>query len=262
MTVPAHARFSVVSPFPLKISYPHNVSFTLTLDAPVHLASTAPIQVIPVGILSQGFAQGWCRLPVELKLEILRNGVVRDSPIWPANANRAMHDSLLPYLRMTSDIAALARTLFFNENVFVLWALQEHLAMFRGWPPVSVRPLLKRIRLITWLDSGDNATIEAIANKRFGFDSLTYVEVRCSVLKFVRSSVLRERIDVDTKAEDLSTQLSLCLPPKIRFGPKGVIEFDRPQVGRGCVDMKLLRLVDLVEGLIKERFDFGVSPLD
>lgn len=258
MTIPAHANFSIKSSFPLQIGYPNQASFTLTLDAPTHLASTQPILVIPAGVLCAGFARGWRSLPAELKLEILRHGLLRDSPIWPANANQALHDSLFPYMRMSPEIAVLARKVYLEENVFVLLAFQENLAMFRDWPPMLVRPLIRNVALMTWLDPGDSATIEAIAEKRFGFENLAYIEVRCSAVNFVRSSFPSLGVTADRKAGVWSTQLSLRLPPKIRFEPKGVVAFDRPRVGGA--DVQLMKLLDLVESLVRERFEFGVSP--
>ncbi|KAF3036256.1 hypothetical protein E8E11_002599 [Didymella keratinophila] len=260
MTIPAHADFQFTSPFPLKVSSAHSAVFTLTLDAPVLISPTQPINIESAGVLSAGFARGWCRLPVELKLDILRHGVIRHSTIWPANANRAMHDSLFSYLQMTPEIAALARQLYFAENSFVILAPQEEFTMFRGWPPSSVRSLLRKITLMTWLEPRDNTNIEAIADERLGLDSLAHVEVRCSVVKFVRSWFPRDGNDVNMKVDAWSTQLSTRLPPEVCFKPRGKIAFDRLQLGRGGIDEQLLTLVDLVEGLIRERFEFGVSP--
>ena len=257
MTIPAHAEFWITSPFSLKASSTHSAEFTLTLDAPVHLSPAQPINVIPTGILSSGFARGWCKLPVELKLEILRHGVIRSSTIWPVNANRAMHDSLFSYLRMTSEIAALARQLYFKENSFVILAPQEESALFPGWPPSSVRPLLRKIILMTWLKPRDNETIEATADGRFGLDSLAHVEVRCSVVKFVRSWFPGDGSDANTRVNAWLTQLSTRLPLKVCFKARGRVVFNRLQLGRGGVDEQLLTRVGLVESLMQERFEFG-----
>ena len=260
MTIPAHARFSITSPFPLEAIYPHNVSFTLTLEAPIHLSSPSPIHVIPSGILSSRFARGWSALPTELKLAILRHNLIYSSVIWPRNANQVMHKSLFPYLRMTPEIASLSRALFFAENTFIVSALQEELSMFRDFPPVSVRPLIRKVTLLTWLELGDRETIEAIADKRLGFQGLAHVNIRCSVTKFVRSLLSAPGTAAHGNAEGWIAQLTPRLPPQVSFEPKGAIEFDRPEFGRGDVDREVLELVELVEGLIKRRFRFGVPP--
>lgn len=151
MTIPSHARFSITSPFPLTISFPHNVSFELRLERPIHLCSSSPTHVIPSGVLSPEFARGWSTLPAELKLVILRYDLIRPWSIRPSNANRAIRDTLFPYLRMTPEIANLSRDLFFGENKIVILPLPEEPSMNRGLPPGSVRPLIKNVSLVTWL---------------------------------------------------------------------------------------------------------------
>lgn len=77
--------------------------------------------------------------------------------------------------------------------------------MFRAWPPASVRPLLRRINLMTWLDPPDDATIVAIADKGFGLDSVAHVEVRCSVIKLVRAWFPRDVSGANAEADACRT---------------------------------------------------------
>ncbi|KZM25654.1 uncharacterized protein EKO05_0003281 [Ascochyta rabiei] len=258
MTIPTHARFSIASPFPLRVSYPHNVSFTLTLEAPMLLSSRSPVYVMPSGVLSSGFSRGWSTLPTELKLTILRHNVIYPSAIWPANANTAMRESLFPYLRMTPEIAYLSRFLFFAENTFIILSGQEESSMSRGCPPVSVRPLMRKVKLMIWLEPHDWETVSAIAQKSLGFERLTHVEVRCSVVKFVRSlSTFLDPVE-ENDADFWNSQLEFQIPHGVNFESDGVIGFDHLRFGRGDVNHSLLQRVEQVEGLLRERFQFGV----
>lgn len=258
MTLPAYASFSINSPFPLKFSYPRSASVILTLEAPVHFSSPISVQIIPSGFLSPGFASGWCSLPIELKLAILRHNVLYNSVIWPANANAAMHSSLFPYLRMTPEIAHISRNLFFAENAFVILPQQEALSMFRNSPPPAIRPFLRRVTLLTWLEPRDWETIDAVAQETLGFEGLTHVEVRCSVVKFVRSFCVDHGFVENDNTELWSVHLNNQLPSEVRFRTKGILVFDRPQLRRGGMDERLWERVEQVEGLMKEKFKFGV----
>ncbi|KAH6633787.1 hypothetical protein C7974DRAFT_471845 [Boeremia exigua] len=260
MTIPPHAKFLITSPILLRASYPHNVSFTLSLHTPMHLSSPAPVRVMPCGVLARGFARGWAKLPVELKQAILRFELVYPSALWPRDANRVVRETLLHYLRMTPEIAGLARGLFFAENRFVVLPLQEELTMFRGFPPVCVRPLIRRVALFTWLEDGDRETIEGVAEKRFGFQGLVHVEIRCSVVRLVRLFLLERGLGADSSADEWSAWLSLRLPPVVRFASHGTLEFDRVEFARGCTDGKLVELVEQVEEVVKGLFVFGVQP--
>ncbi|KAF9691051.1 hypothetical protein EKO04_011204 [Ascochyta lentis] len=258
MTIPAHARFSVTSTFPLKVSYPHNVSFTLTLEAPMLLSSSSPVHVIPFGVLSPGFTRGWSRLPTELKLAILRHNITYPSAIWPANANTAMQASLFPHLRMTPEIAYLSRSLFFAENTFIILSGQDELSLIHGFPPVSVRPLMRRVKLILSLAPYEWETVNTIAQKSHGFERLTYVEVQCSVVRFVRSVSANHGPVENDSADFWATQLEHLLPREVRFEPNGVVIFHRLRFGRGGADHSFLQGVEQVEDLVRVKFKFGV----
>lgn len=195
---------------------------------------------------------------MELKLRILRYVVVWPSAIWPTNANRVMCGSLFKCMRMTPEIAGLTRGLFFAENTFVLLPLQEEVGVFRGFPLMGVRSLVRRIKLLTWLEPGDWQTMDAIAQRGLGFESLTHVEVRCSVVRFVRLFFAEHGATKDDTAGLWAVQLRHRLPPEVEFGPNGLVVFDHSELERGNADAKLVERVEQVEGLVREKFKFGV----
>lgn len=114
--------------------------------------------------------------------------------------------------------------------------------------------------LHTALELGKRVTIEAIASRALGFRYLTHVEMRCSVIKFVETGLLEQSISSNLSAEDWVARLDLRLASKLNFEPCGVVVFDRVGSGNNSVDVRLTELVDLVEGLVKERFRFGSQP--
>lgn len=255
MTIPAHAYYLVTSAYPLKVSY-SSVGHTITFDSgPRNISSTSsPLRVIPWGPLSPGFARGWSKLPTELKLAILRHVVMYSAEIWPTNVNAAIRNTLFHCLQMTPEIGRLARGVFFAENTFVF----DQRAAVGSAPPVSVRPLLRKVVLVTRLEDGAWEMVDAVAKKRLGYRNITDVEIRCSAVDFIRAF----RVDRGT-AEGRSTEawgayLERQLPQEVAFAPNGVVVFDHLQSRRGGIDEELLERVKQVKKLLKERFRFGV----
>lgn len=260
LTIPSYATYSLTSPYPLKVTYPHDLSFTLTLSAPTRLSSCAPVHVAPHGVLSPGFARGWSTLPTELKLAILRHNLVYAAAIWPSNANAVLRDTLLPYLRITGEIARLARAVFFEENTFVLLACPDTgNAVGSLLPPLSVRSMVRRVTLMIWLDRREREMIDKLARNDLGYSTLGFVEIRCSVVKFVRETASQLGVDDDGGDGAWDARLNLRIPPEVRLGAQGTISFDRLELGRGGPDSKLLERVERVEKLVKQRFRFGLS---
>ncbi|KAF1353051.1 hypothetical protein EJ07DRAFT_158867 [Lizonia empirigonia] len=254
MTIPPHAYYLVTSAYPLKVSYSYT-NYTLTFDEPMNLSSpSSPVRVIPSGPLSPGFARGWSKLPTELKLVVLRHVVVHSAEIWQTNVNAAIRDTLFPCLQMTPEIGRLARGVFFAENTFVF----DQRAAVGSAPPVSVRPLLKKVVLVTKLEDGDWEMVDAVAKKRLGYRNITHAEIRCSAVDFIRAFRVNRGTAEGRSTEAWDAYLERQLPPEVAFAPNGVVVFDHLQSGRGGVDEELLERVEQVKELLRERFRFGV----
>ncbi|KAF1971246.1 hypothetical protein BU23DRAFT_600377 [Bimuria novae-zelandiae CBS 107.79] len=83
------------------------------------------------------FANGWNRLPDELRICILSFNLCSEEPIpvdWPNNSRA--HLKALHHLRMTPQIAALAQQTYYSLNTF-------HLQLHYTRPDPSVRPTLR-----------------------------------------------------------------------------------------------------------------------
>ena len=123
----------------------------------IHICCNRKLKIAPAGLVAPGFARGWLKLPVELKLAILRCNLTFSVAIWPSNVNAVVRSHLLPYLRMTPDIASLAKAVFYQENQFIMQFStsrpRSNSALVK--PPMPVRSQLRRIKFLTRLTALD-----------------------------------------------------------------------------------------------------------
>ncbi|KAF1834806.1 hypothetical protein BDW02DRAFT_597930 [Decorospora gaudefroyi] len=182
MIIPERASFVVSSSQPLEVF----TTWPIKIHAlsPVHIWCDRKLKIMPAGPATPGFARGWAKLPNELKLAILRCNLVFPASIWPANVNTVIRTELLPYLRMTPDIAEIARTVFFQENRFIMQFSPSTAAAVSllARPSISMRPLFRRITVLTRLSSLDWQIIRLMSKPlRAGFTNLVHLRVRCLV---------------------------------------------------------------------------------
>ena len=179
MEIPRQASFAVYSSQPLVISAPS--SMQIHAYTPVRIRSDSKLTISPAGPATPGFAKGWSKLPTELKLEILRYNLLYPSPLWPANINTVIRRELFPYLRMTPDIAEVAKSVFYQENKFVMQFTNSlHFPnSILAKPPISIRPQLRHITFQTRLCEFDWQILRAMSGKdRAGFTGLVHLKVR------------------------------------------------------------------------------------
>jgi hypothetical protein len=267
MDVPAHAKFAVASPQPLKISGP----YTLQIQAlsPVHIYSEVPLKIIPAGPATAGFAKGWLKLPNELKLAILRYNILLPTSLWPANINTVIRRELLPYLRMTSDIAELAQAVFYQENRFILQfsSSRAHRHPYSSStlarPPVIIRPLLRRVTFLTRLTNMDWRILRWIGDFRAGFANVVHLEVRCLLWEVAvhLRGVLWSEVEKKSVFERKDSEFRLRRGPPIQLPFGGVVTFDRS----GEASERIPQLEEMidgwlqhVEGLVMESFLFDI----
>lgn len=179
MDIPRQASFAVYSSQPLNISAP--CSMQIHAYTPIRIRSDSKLTVSPAGPATPGFARGWRNLPTELKLEILRYNLLYPSPLWPANINTVIRRELLPYLRMTPDVAEMAKAVFYQENNFTMQFTNSLVFpnSILAKPSMSIRPQLRHITFQTRLCEFDWQILRAMSGKdRAGFTGLIHLKVR------------------------------------------------------------------------------------
>lgn len=140
MEILRQASFAVYSSQPLDISAP--CSMQIRAYTPIRIRCDSKLTISPAGPATSGFARGWSKLPTELELEILRYNLLFPSPIWPSDINTVTRRELLPYLRVTPDIAEMAKSVFYQENRFIMQFSNStaFANSILAKPPMSIRP--------------------------------------------------------------------------------------------------------------------------
>jgi hypothetical protein len=145
-----------------------------TLFVPVHLGPA--------------FAKGWSKLPAELKLLIIERNVSTLGKFRPINRyasvfetsrcfDRSNLEVLYHHLRMTPEIAALAKQVFYNSNGFNLGVTS-----FRGdmalFPDVLPGHLVQRIEISVVLGIEKPwSLLDAVYKQSAALPTLQYVQV-------------------------------------------------------------------------------------
>jgi hypothetical protein len=228
MDVPKYASFAVYSSQPLAISAPR--SMEIQACTPMHIRCDIKLTISPAGPATPGFARGWLKLPTELKLQILRHNLLLPSPLWPSNINTVTRRELLPYLRMTPDIAEIAKSVFYQENRFIM---QFSSSTPNSWstlarPPMSIRPQLRRITFLTRLTTLDWQILRSISRQDCaGFTSLFHLTIRCLSCETAASIMLSEHQGEAHKISRFEAEYRARRGEPVHFPFDGVVMYDR-----------------------------------
>jgi hypothetical protein len=228
MDLPKHASFAVYSSQPLAISAP--CSMEIQACTPIRIRCDSKLTISPAGPATPGFVRGWLKLPTELKLQVLRHNLLFPSPIWPSNINTVTRRELLPYLRMTPDIAEIAKSVFYQENRFIMQfsSSTPNSGSTLARPPMSVRPQLRRITFLTCLTSLDWHMLRMISRKdRAGFSGLFHLTIRCLSYETAASIMLSEHQGEAHKISRFEDEYRARRGEPVRFLFDGEVVYDR-----------------------------------
>jgi hypothetical protein len=190
MTLPAHADFYFFCAGPLKVES-DATSFTLQLDAlaPIRLRSKHKLVIHPP--FTKAFAPAFNNLPDELKVMILKHNLILNVVVSDYNT---VSWHLLPYLRMTPKIAALAQEIFYKDNNFQAQisplgydpSIDRAYRMKYAPQPInhSIRHLYIDIEMCQ--DNLDKLT--NLANGMYGFSALQIIKISVDVAAFLRTT--------------------------------------------------------------------------
>ena len=230
----------------------------------LHICCNRKLNIIPVGPVARGFTRGWLKLPVELKLAILRCNLTFSVAIWPSNVNAVIRNHLLPYLRMTPDIASLAKAVFYQENQFIMQFSSSmpgsNTALVK--PPMPVRSQLRRIKFLTRLTVPDWQMLRIIAEEggKAGFTNLVHLQVRC-LLKEAAAEYKRHghgnNEDTTEVSEDYCHNLR---GPQIRFSFDGEVLYDvsgYDSTGNWEEDVAILTCMQAMQDLVSKHITFN-----
>ena len=228
ITLPAHATFAIQSPQPIQIRAPYAIQIHST--SPIQIYCDRKLSIIPAGPATPGFARGWLKLPVELKLAILRHNLTFSVTIWPSNVNAVIRNHLLPYLQMTPDIADIAKAVFYRENQFIVQfsSSTPRYDFSLVKPPMAVRSQLRRIKFLTRLTDLDWRVLRSMAEgeDRAGFTNLVHLEVRCLLKEAVTDYKSFGRTDTEDDIGAFEEDSSRLWGTPIKFSCSGEVVYD------------------------------------
>jgi hypothetical protein len=153
----------------------------------VEAPKTERIFLYPVNKLGPGFAEGWHKLPYELKERVLEFNLV--APFAGIGVTRKSRYHLLPYLRMTKELATMAREMFYTKNIFALQLRNLDYYMsprsYMYYPPATINSHIRHVRLYARLLEGTEQSgwskIKDFASGIHEFPNLRYLEINLTV---------------------------------------------------------------------------------
>lgn len=232
MYIPKRATFAVSAPQPIQIAAPY--SMQIHSNSPIHIICDSKLKVSPAGPATPGFARGWLKLPTELKLQILRHNLTCPSAIWPSNINTVTRRELFPYLRMTPDIATLAKYVFYQENRFIMQfsSSNPHTMSVLARPCMVIRPQLRRVTFLTRLTAPDWELLQAMSTgQHAGFTGLIHLEVRCLSWEAAASLNILKPSTPGSELQSFEKEYLARRGEPLHFPFNGVVTYDRS----GCV---------------------------
>lgn len=136
------------------------------------------------------FASLWHSLPTELQLEILSHNLTSPTGIaryrvYHDDANIAqgyfwrvtLIESLRDHLAMGDHIASLSRTVYYEQNLFVVRATTYGCRIGFPFPPRAMRPLIRRLRIEVHLCYRSWCMVQRLAAGEVGFVNLRFIDV-------------------------------------------------------------------------------------
>ncbi|KAF2249524.1 hypothetical protein BU26DRAFT_565169 [Trematosphaeria pertusa] len=227
-------------------------------SSPILINTKSCIDIVPP--LTSGFVKGWHKLPDELKLQVLEHNVLVSGLIGgSAQPDQVKEKHLFPYLRMTPEIAALAKEIFYTKNAFAInrtsgfphspFGLDDG-PCYLSYPK---RPLSDQLRFVTFATSMHQADFDLLArlaNGEFGFRNLQHVTILYNIYRLLYSlPSLRMPYEGD---------LAGLLHIDVRFRAQGTLVSRRDVLFRERSERELY-FAERIEKFLKSRIVFGVE---
>ncbi|KAF1958168.1 hypothetical protein CC80DRAFT_502961 [Byssothecium circinans] len=194
---------------------PYQPVALIAANAPVMLRLSQGRWITSKAPLGCMFEKCWSRLPDELKLRVLRTQLVQSLPVERANKAEFYH-----YLKMTPEIAALSKDIYYKENTFNIGPipLRGQSSLFGDiglcGPALETRPFVHHLTFTLGIDpSGmEWRLLKRLANGEFGYTNLVHVEIQ------VPWDMKRRRDHrIDTSVKDWSSKYNYWLSGSVEF---------------------------------------------
>lgn len=249
----------VHSPLPITIG-----QVTVWSASPIRIIRHAlpgrKILIESAASLGSAFAEGWMKLPMELKEEILAHNLVSATSKgyieYETYCAPWDFGVLLHHLRCTPEIAALSRQVYYKRNVFVLEP-EGGDGYMPGmcklmYPRPSVGELIRYIEFRCTLGTPEIQKLEYLSQRQYGFTNLKYLK-----LKFDASLCL------GGSRVDFGRWVDIVLVDRIELPCKGEMEVVGQVTRRILQDgrSKVLRYLPLKDAERLRKIDSTLRPL-
>jgi len=181
--------FEIYSPSPMIIN-----GITLWSATPIRVIGTNFPSSFPIHLelsadLNVSFAQGWIKLPDELKEKILSCYLVTNYPVEGRNPIFDLQRrTLLQYLHSTPEIASFSRDIYYRLNTFRLRPTSDLSPVIQPWQPIitqgvlrypmpSVNRLIRSVHFVCPLKDWATVFLARFAQGNYGFQDLRYVKI-------------------------------------------------------------------------------------
>jgi hypothetical protein len=178
----------LVAPWPVKVITNGSAQAAqIACGQAVYFKAQSDTWIVPTKPLERAFATGWCKLPGELKLQIIEANLVSAAAIDPQGSSSRTEAwmartqpcpslaKLYHHLRMTPEIAELAKRIFYTSNTFLLRT---------GWgrtfkyPKPAVNHQVRRLDVRVSLgDRREWKKLVKLADGDYGFKDLRFIQV-------------------------------------------------------------------------------------
>jgi hypothetical protein len=181
MTLETGTKINVSCSSAIRLELNTGCDVTIVATTPVTLTASQKATLSPTAALGADFADGWNQLPEEIRIHILKFNLTPDrGSIRSEKSTKqfTLDGQLFAHLAMGSEIARLSSHTFYSLNTFQIQAKITKDWMMDFWlPPLIVRPLIKKIRIIVGFDEEYWVILRKFATGSLGFVNLKHVRV-------------------------------------------------------------------------------------
>jgi hypothetical protein len=172
----------------------------LGANLPILLSSPTSLRIRSTADFGPAFAQGWYKLPDELKISVLEHNIRRGPSVTSLSFSRihptracSDYSEYLRHLRMTPEISSLSKKIFYAQNIFLVDVPRTGIGL--KLPNSTVRPTIRKLYVTIGYSVASWDVLGKLSNKEFGFQNLTSLVVQFdSPLSMRRKDLLLQHV--------------------------------------------------------------------
>ncbi|KAJ4353582.1 uncharacterized protein N0V89_005312 [Didymosphaeria variabile] len=222
---------------------------------PVKVQVRTKTWLFPHRDLGPAFANGWNKLPTEIKLHILSQNLRFHDCIGESSDEE--YKMLRHHLRMTPEIAAFSKEIFYSRNSMNLTKYDSWDIMYLNIPPQSATPFLSRAQVTVRLGrSRDWHVLFACSRILRKCPNFQYLSI---VFQWAKDVYIEDLMEDYPKEKWISVLEARIKPENVDFWCKGEVSFKgNPVLERFDGEWVAPddKVIDTLEAFIKGKISF------